>query len=257
MEPKRHTSNPSDITVLYEDDDVVVINKPAGLIVHYDGRTPEPSVVDWVKERYPHMENVGEPWTSPQGEVVPRPGIVHRLDRTTTGIMLLVKTQEAFAHLKGQFQARTIDKQYDALLYGHLKEDEGVVEAEIGRTRTKPRRWTAQFGKRGNLRAAITHWKVLARLVDPESGELVMHMEMSPKTGRTHQIRVHAKAIHHPLVCDHLYAPKHACILGFTRPALHARTLSFDSPGTGERIAVEAPLPEDFVHAFSVLKTVL
>ncbi len=241
--------------VLYEDDALVAINKPAGLIVHYDGRTPEPSVADWFVARYPQARDVGEPWTSPQGVVVARSGIVHRLDRTTSGVLILAKTQAAFEALKAQFQARTVEKTYDALVYDHPKADTGIIDAEIGRTKTKPRRWTAQFGKRGFLRAAITHWRVLARYEDTESGQAVTHMELSPKTGRTHQLRVHCKAIHHPLVCDALYAPKRPCILGFERPALHARAIAVVSPATGERIVIEAPLPCDFSDARKRLKT--
>lgn len=240
-------------TIVYEDEDVLVINKPAGLIVHSDGRTIEPSVAEWIISLYPEMKGVGEPWTSPQGQIIDRPGIVHRLDRTTSGVMILAKHQAAHTFLKQQFQARTTEKVYGALVYGHNKEDEGVIEAEIGRSRQHPRRWSAQFGKKGNLRAAITEWKVLKRGVDPESQEKVMHMEVRPKTGRTHQIRVHFKAIHHPIICDHLYAEGKPCILGFARPALHARELSIDTPD-GQRRTFKASGPPDFEHALAALQ---
>lgn len=242
----------NNIQILFEDDDVVVINKPAGLIVHSDGRTAEPSVAEWMAARYPESKDVGEPWTSPQGEVILRPGIVHRLDRTTSGVLILAKTTEAHTFLKKQFQDRSTEKIYDALVYGHNKEDMGVIEAEIGRSRQQPRRWSAQFGKKGNLRAAITHWKVLGRYEDPGSKEKIMHMELSPKTGRTHQLRVHLKAIHHPIICDHMYAEGKPCILGFTRPALHARALTITLP-SGARQCSEAPLPQDFTNALTTL----
>lgn len=240
-----------DITVLFEDDDVVVISKPAGLIVHSDGRTEEPSVADWMLEQYPQTSEVGEPWLSPQGETIARPGIVHRLDRTTSGVMVLAKRQEVFLALKKQFQDRTVQKIYDALVYGHPKEDSGIIEAEIGRTKKKPRKWIAYFAH-GKKRAAITNWRVVNRYSDPVSGEPLSHMEVEPKTGRTHQIRVHLKAIHHPILCDHLYAASRPCILGFTRPALHARTLEIALLG-GERCVFEAPLPNDFTQAFVAL----
>lgn len=238
--------------IIFENKDVLVINKPAGLIVHSDGRTQEPSVAEWLLRRLPELVAVGEPWVSPQGEIIARPGIVHRLDRTTSGIMIIAKNQEAFLHLKAQFHDRAVEKTYLAYTYGAPKEDAGVIEAEIGRSRSEPRQWSAQFGKKGNLRAAVTEWRVLGRFVDRETGESVGYMELSPKTGRTHQIRVHLKAIHHPIVCDHLYAPKHPRILGFSRPALHAKTLSLTLPD-GQHATWEAPLPQDFLHAAELL----
>lgn len=239
--------------ILFENDAVLVIDKPAGLIVHSDGRTEEPSVAEWVVAQYPHMRGVGEPWTSPQGEVIDRPGIMHRLDRTTSGVMILAKTQEAHAFLKQQFQERTTQKVYDALVYGHNKEDTGTIEAEIGRSRQHPKRWSAQFGKKGNLRAAVTDWRVLLRGVDPESGERVMHLECMPKTGRTHQIRVHLKAIHHPIICDHIYAEGRPCLFGLQRPALHARALTI-AIAVADTRTFEAPLPRDLAHAIDKLK---
>ena len=236
-------------SIIFEDDDVMVINKPAGLIVHSDGRTEERSVAEWVLKRHPEMKDVGEPWISPQGETIVRPGIVHRLDRTTSGVMILAKTQNAFDFLKGQFQKRTVEKQYLTYVYGHPKNDEGRIEAEIARTRSDPPRWSAEYGKKGTKRAAITDWKVEARLLDGE--EKVALLLVSPKTGRTHQIRVHLKALGNAVVCDSLYAPGKPCLLGFTRPALHARSLTIDLP-SGERKKFEASLPEDFASAGNI-----
>lgn len=244
-----------DISVLYEDDDLVVINKPAGLIVHFDGRNVEPSVVDWVLEHYPEAAGVGEDAMSPQGVHISRPGIVHRLDRTTSGVMILVKTQKAHAFIKKQFQERTMDKQYVALVYGHPKADRGVIDMEIGRTKKKPRKWTALPGKTGTLRSAITEWHMIERLRDPETGETISYITASPKTGRTHQIRVHLKAIHHPVVCDHIYAPKKPCLGNLERPALHARSITFNLL-SGEQKTVEAPVPEDIERALSALRSV-
>ncbi|NQV93176.1 RluA family pseudouridine synthase [Candidatus Kaiserbacteria bacterium] len=241
-----------DIPILYEDNDVVVINKPAGLIVHFDGRNQEPSVVDWVLEKYPEVKEVGEDGMSPQGVYIPRPGIVHRLDRTTSGVMIIVKSQVAHAFIKQQFQARTLGKQYVALVYGHPKADKGLIDMEIGRTKKKPRKWSAMRGKSGTLRSAITEWVTLSRVIDKETSEPVTYMSLSPKTGRTHQIRVHLKAIHHPIVCDHIYAEKRPCLFKFNRPALHARSISFTLLN-GERKTCEAPLPEDFTRALKSL----
>ena len=238
-------------TVLYEDADVLVIDKPAGLIVHSDGRTDEPSVAEWVLDRYPALASVGEPWESPQGERVPRPGIVHRLDRDTSGVMILAKTQETYVFLKEQFQSRTTQKSYRAFVYGHPRADQGTIEAEIVRIRAVPPRWgVARAGEGKKHRAAVTDWRVLTRAVDRETGEKVALMEALPKTGRTHQIRVHFKHFGHPVLCDKLYAKGKPCLLGFSRQALHAFSLAIDLP-SGERRTFEAPLPGDFVAAQS------
>ncbi|MEK7063068.1 MAG: RluA family pseudouridine synthase [Patescibacteria group bacterium] len=234
-------------TVIYEDQDVVVIDKPAGLIVHSDGRTEEPSVAGWVLEHYPETKDVGEPWTSPQGLLVPRPGIVHRLDRTTSGVMILARTASAHAFLKEQFQSRTTEKEYLALVYGHPKEDHGVVEKEIVRIKSVPPRWGVSRGNENKKRAAVTEWRVLKRLNTPE-GDPISLIEVRPKTGRTHQIRVHLQAIGYPIVCDHLYAAKRTCPVGMVRPALHAARLTIDLP-SGERRSFEAPLPADLQFA--------
>ncbi|HEX8946616.1 MAG TPA: RluA family pseudouridine synthase [Candidatus Paceibacterota bacterium] len=240
-----------DIPVLYEDDDVLVINKPAGLIVHSDGRTEEPSVAEWVLTHYPHMAEVGEPWTSPQGEVVARPGIVHRLDRDTSGVMILAKTPEAHVFLKQQFQDRTTEKTYRAFVYGHPVQDHGTIEAEIVRIRSVPPRWgVRRAGEERKHRAAVTDWRVLARERDPETNEKVALMEARPKTGRTHQIRVHFKYLNHPVVCDPLYAKGRPCLLGFSRQALHAFSLAIELP-SGARRTFEAPLPADFAAALA------
>lgn len=234
--------------VIYEDADVLVINKPAGLIVHSDGRTEEDSVAEWAVEKYPEMKGVGEPWVSPQGETIDRPGIVHRLDRTTSGVLILAKTQVAYAFLKEQFQARTTEKEYRALVYGHPKEDSGRIEYEIVRVKSIPPRWGIAKGDVNKKRSAVTDWKVLKRGTEPETGEKVSLLSVSPKTGRTHQIRVHLKAINHSIVADHLYAPKGAQLFGLTRPALHAFRLTITLP-SGEKRSFEAPMPEDMNRA--------
>lgn len=234
--------------ILYEDSTVLVINKPAGLIVHSDGRTIEPSVAEWALERFPEMKGVGEPWVSPQGETVLRPGIVHRLDRTTSGVMILAKTAEAHAFLKNEFQSRAVKKEYRAYVYGHPKADRGVIEAEIVRIRATPPRWGVARKDAKPGRAAVTEWEVLARGEDKAAGEKASFVAARPKTGRTHQIRVHLQAIHHPVVADHLYAKGRPAILGFARPALHAFSLSLQLP-SGAQKTFEAPFPEDFRSA--------
>ena len=240
---------PDEVTLLYEDENFLAVNKPAGLVVHADGRTKEPTLVDWLLKKYPKIKKVGEPWTTPEGETVWRPGIVHRLDRDTSGVLVVAKTQEAFESLKKQFQERTIQKTYRAFVHGELPDDDGVIERKIGRSANDFRKWSAEYGARGELRDALTRYHVLAR------GGGVTFVEVSPKTGRTHQIRVHFKAVGHPLVGDALYAPKSPKILGFSRTALHAFALEV-SGLSGKRLRFEAPLPKDFKKAIREMKKV-
>ncbi len=240
-----------ELPVLYEDSDVLVINKPAGLITHSDGRTQESSVVEWALARYPSLREVGDPWVSPQGETILRSGIVHRLDRGTSGVMILAKTNEAHAFLKQQFEDRTAEKRYRTLVYGHPAKDAGVIEVEIVRIRSLPPRWgVARAGESRMHRAAITEWHTLSRSADPATGEKAAYLEVRPKTGRTHQIRVHLKHLGYPVVCDPLYAKGRSCLFGFARPALHAFSLSVVLP-SGERSTFEAPLPDDFRSALT------
>ena len=234
-------------SVLFEDDTLLVIDKPAGLMVHTDGRSGDETLVDWILRERPALSGVGESMTLQNGTVIERPGIVHRLDRETSGVMVIAKTQESFFSLKEQFQEHTILKTYNAFVYGTLSEKEGVVNRQIGRSSGNPRIWSAQRGARGTLRDAETAYTVLYE------GNGASFVEASPKTGRTHQIRVHFKAIHNPVVCDKLYAPKQDCLFGFTRLALHARFLSVTTLA-GEKRQFEAPLPPDFSHALLELR---
>lgn len=227
-------------SVISETGDVLVLNKPAGLIVHSDGRTVEPSVAEWVAEKYPALASVGEPWVSPQGESVRVCGVVHRLDRTTSGVLLVAKTPEMFSYLKGEFKARRIEKTYHALVYGNVEGESGRIVAEIARTGTAPKRWYAKPREQNHPRAAITDWRVLKRF--ETDGEPVTYLELSPKTGRTHQLRVHLASIGHPIVGDHLYAPEKPALFGFTRPALHAYGVSLSIEGQSHTFT--APLPE-------------
>lgn len=225
--------------ILYEDSDIMAINKPAGLVVHSDGRTKEVSVSDWLVSKHPETKDVGEPL----GEIE-RPGVVHRIDRETSGVLLLAKTNKGHAYLKGQFQNREVEKIYHAFVYGVMKKEEVLVDTPIGRSRGDFRRWSIDKGARGEMREALTKFKVLSRY---ESKDTTL-VEASPKTGRTHQIRVHLASIHHPVICDKLYASKKECLLGFKRLALHAREITFKNT-EGERVIVEAPYPEDFQRA--------
>lgn len=239
-------------SILYEDEDVIAIAKPSGLITHSDGRTEEPSVAAWALAHYPELAHVGEPWTSPQGEVILRPGIVHRLDRDTSGVLILAKNEGAYTFLKQQFQDRSTEKVYRAFVYGHPEAEQGTIEAEIVRIRSTPPRWgVLREGEGKSSRAAVTEWRTLLRGTDPNTNDAVAYLEAKPKTGRTHQIRVHFKYLNHPVICDPLYAKGRPGLLGFSRTALHALSLTITIP-SGERRSLVAPLPEDFIKALAL-----
>jgi 23S rRNA pseudouridine1911/1915/1917 synthase len=250
------------INILYEDADIVAIDKPAGIMVHPDGRAEGPFITDWVVKNYPKAEKVGEANRTPEGEEILRPGIVHRLDRETSGVLLIAKTAKGHAHLKKQFQDRTMKKKYVAFVWGDLKEEFGTITRPIGRNGSDFRKWSASRGARGEQREAETYWTRLDSFMIPmkldassgrhmdavESKQRFTLIEAEPKTGRTHQIRVHFSAIQHPVVGDTLYAPNRPMMFGFDRTALHARSIEFENL-KGEKVKVEAPLPKDFKSA--------
>ncbi|TSC62025.1 MAG: 23S rRNA pseudouridine synthase [Parcubacteria group bacterium Gr01-1014_48] len=233
------------ISIMYEDDALVAINKPPGVLVHTDGHESEPTIVDWMLENYPQARDVGEPMFLSNGKQITRPGVVHRIDRETSGVLLLCKTQEAFLFLKKQFQEREIKKIYNAFVYGVLKEKRGSIDLPISRSKKDFRMYVASFVPKGRSRTAVTEYSVIQEREDSS------FVELYPKTGRTHQIRVHMKALNHPVICDSLYAPKRPCLLGFERLALHARMITFKHPN-GSILSLEAPFPEDFEHALSL-----
>ncbi|MFZ2719546.1 MAG: pseudouridine synthase, partial [Minisyncoccia bacterium] len=155
--------------LIAENEWLIAIDKPAGLIVHSDGRTEESSVAEWLLGKWPELRDVGEPWLSPQGEIVLRPGLVQRLDRTTSGVMIVAKTPEAYTHFKKKFKERRVEKTYHAFVYGHPADDAGRIVAEIDKGGI-PKRWFAKDTTEDDVRAAITDWKVLTRL-SAEEGE--------------------------------------------------------------------------------------
>jgi 23S rRNA pseudouridine1911/1915/1917 synthase len=233
-----------EIPILYEDQDLVAIMKPSGVMTHPDGHATEETVSDWFAVRHPESRTVGETQRLKDGTEILRPGVVHRLDRETSGVLVLAKTQEAHAFLKNAFQERDAKKTYLAFVYGVPKEPKGTIEFSIGRSRKDFRLRSAQPKAKGALREALTRYEVVS---DVGTHALVKAM---PETGRTHQIRVHLKAIHHPVVCDALYAPNHPCDLGFSRLGLHALSLDVPLP-SGGRKEFMAPLPPDLAQAIA------
>jgi 23S rRNA pseudouridine1911/1915/1917 synthase len=227
-----------ELPILLENDWLVAIDKPAGVMTHPDGHSTDETVSDWFAKRYPASAHVGETQRLQDGTEIMRPGVVHRLDRDTSGVLVLAKTPEAHAFLKEAFQNREAHKSYTAFVYGVPKEAKGMIDFAIGRSRRDFRLRSAQPKAKGTMREAITRYEVIG-----ENGTHAM-LAVTPETGRTHQIRVHLKAIHYPIVCDPLYATNRPCDLGFTRLGLHASKLDLPTPDGG-RLVIESPLPPD------------
>ena len=230
------------IEILYEDNDLVAINKPSGLMTHPDGRSDEETASDWFAKTYPQSALVGETQKLQNGTEIIRPGIVHRLDRETSGVLVFAKTPQAHAMLKEAFQNHDAQKTYLAFIYGVPKERKGIINFPIGRSNKDFRLRSAQPKAKGILRDALTRWEIVS---DNGTHSLIKAM---PETGRTHQIRVHMKAIHHPIVGDSLYAPKQKADLGFSRLGLHAWKLEIHLSDGASKV-LTAPVPEDMAQA--------
>ena len=242
-------SNMTDIDILFENEHMLVIDKPVGLRVHEDGFSTAPTVVDWFLSRVPSAKGVGEPGKSPKSEPLERSGVVHRLDTDTSGVLVLAKTHDAFTHLKQQFHDRLAKKEYRAFVYGTMKERWGTINRPVGRSAKDFRKRSAERGAKGTLREATTDWECLK--TGSYNSEPFSELRLKPKTGRTHQLRVHLKAIDHPIVGDPLYAGtrlESSNNLGLMRLALHAETLTLTLLD-GEVGTFTAPLPNVFVEA--------
>lgn len=233
-----------DLPIIYEDADIVAIAKPSGVMTHPDGHTADETASDWFLRAYPASATVGETQRLKDGTEIARPGVVHRLDRETSGVLVFAKTSEAHARLKAAFRDRETKKTYFAFVYGVPKERKGTIEFAIGRSRRDFRLRSAQPKAKGTMREALTRYEVL--------GDVGTHalLKVMPETGRTHQIRVHLKAIHHPVVCDPLYSPNQKCDLGFERLGLHAYSLEIPL-ADGERKLLIAPVPQDLRAALA------
>lgn len=237
------------IQVLFENDDVMVIDKPESLMVHSNGHTDEDTVAQWFITKVPTAKGVGEPQLSQKGEPLERSGIVHRLDKETSGVMILAKNQEAFVALKHQFHERLVKKEYRAFVYGAVREKWGTIDRPIGRSTRDFRLRSAQHGARGFLRASVTNWECIGQ--GRYNDELFSYMKLKPQTGRTHQLRVHLQAIGRPIVGDMLYSTAEmakSSNLEFKRLALHAHILELTLPD-GELQRFMAPVPAVFEEA--------
>ncbi len=235
--------------IIFEDDDILVIDKPSGLSAHGEGDDPTGTLVEWFLKRYPEASGVGEPRMGKDGKAVERSGVVHRLDRDTSGVMVLAKNQASFDHLKAAFKERRAKKEYRALVYGEMKERWGTINRKIGRSASDWRLRSAEKGARGTLRDAVTDWECLRS--GAYQGEKFSDLLLKPATGRTHQLRVHLKSISRPIVGDEAYAPSfmsRSNNLGLSRLALHATKLTLPLSG-GQEAVFEAELPPEFEAA--------
>jgi 23S rRNA pseudouridine1911/1915/1917 synthase len=223
--PGAPEADPSiEVVVRHEDDDIVVVAKPAGLVVHPGAGHPDGTLVNGLLARYPELVGVGEP---------ARPGIVHRLDRDTSGLLVVARTPAAYEGLVEMLAAHAVERRYEALVWGVPDAPRGVIDAPIGRSVRRPTRMSVREGGR----VARTAYEVVRTFPEPEVALLECRLE----TGRTHQIRVHLQAIGHPVVGDAAYGGRRGAI-ELDRPFLHAGGLAFEHPVTGVPVAVTEPL---------------
>lgn len=242
VEVQRFEAQPIELNIIYEDDDILVINKPAGLVVHPGAGTPDGTLLNALLHHYPAIDQV------------PRAGIIHRLDKDTTGLMVVAKTIPAQTHLVAMMQDRQITREYEAVCNGPMTAG-GMIDEPIARHPTKRTHMAVvALGK-----PAVTHYRVAERF------RAHTHLRLRLETGRTHQIRVHMAHLRHPLVGDLTYGgrprpPQKASpelletLRNFRRQALHAARLSLHHPITGEWMSWDAPTPADMVHLLAVLR---
>lgn len=224
------------IVVRYADDDVVVVAKPADLVVHPGAGNADGTLVNGLLARFPEIAAVGDPM---------RPGIVHRLDRDTSGLLVVARSPRAYESLVAQLAARTVDRRYVALVWGRLSSPRGLIDAPIGRSAARRTRMAV----RDEGKPARTEYEVRETFDEPVCSLLDCKLE----TGRTHQIRVHLAAIGHPVVGDATYGGARDQ-LKLARPFLHAASLAFDHPATGERVEFDDPLPSELAEVLERLR---
>lgn len=234
------------LAVVHEDDHLLVVNKPPGTVVHAGHGRPHGSIVDSLLARGTVLSSIGAP---------ERPGVVHRLDLGTSGLVLFAKTDAVHLALSSAFAERRIHKRYLALVWGHPRDLEGSVELHIGRSRTQRQKMSVRAP---HGRPASTRYRVIENL------PALALLEVFPRTGRTHQIRVHLQALGHPIVGDARYGGrswrgvadpfKRRALRDFDRLALHASDLALDHPATGEPLRLHAPLPSDIADLLAALR---
>ncbi|MGH1393052.1 MAG: RluA family pseudouridine synthase [Trichormus sp.] len=226
------------LDILYEDEQLLILNKPAGLVVHPAPGHPDGTLVNALLAHCPYLPGIGG---------VQRPGIVHRLDKDTTGAIAIAKTDLAYQHLQAQLQAKTARREYLGVVYGAPKTSSGTVDLPIGRHPQDRKKMAVVPVEQGG-RTAITHWQIQERL----GNYTLIHFQL--ETGRTHQIRVHSAKIGHPIVGDPLYASGRSIGVNLPGQALHAWRLRLQHPISQEWIEVTAPPPPTFTTLLQVLR---
>ena len=226
------------LDILYEDDELIILNKPAGLVVHPAPGHPDGTLVNAILAHCPNLPGIGG---------IQRPGIVHRLDKDTTGAIAIAKTDLAYQHLQAQLQAKTARREYLGLIYGVPKTETGSIDLPIGRNPQDRKRMAIVSIEDGG-RNAITHWRVKERF----GNYTLIHFQL--ETGRTHQIRVHSAKMGHPLVGDPIYSSGHSLGVNLPGQALHAWKLQLQHPVSGNLVEVTAPLPRSFATLLEVLR---
>ena len=230
-------AEPMDLDILYEDRDIILVNKPKGMVVHPAAGHYSHTLVNGL------MYHCKDQLSGING--VMRPGIVHRIDMDTTGVLIVCKNDMAHNSIAAQLKEHSITRRYQAIVHGVLKEDEGTVDAPIGRHQTERKKMCINYN---NGRNAITHYQVLRRF------EQYTYVECRLETGRTHQIRVHMASIHHPLLGDTVYGPSKCPVPGLIGQTLHAGVLGIIHPRTGVYMEFTAPLPGYFEKLLKTLR---
>ncbi len=223
--------------VVHSDDDVIVVDKPAGLVVHPGHGHPGGTLVNGLLARYPEVARVGDPQ---------RPGIVHRLDRGTSGLLVVARSERSHRALVDALARHEVRRSYLAVVLGHPESGRGLIDAPIGRSPSHATRMAVVSGGR----AARTRYEVLERFTRPRRAAL---LRFDLETGRTHQIRVHGAAIGHPVLGDSTYGGGTSTV-GLARPFLHAAALAFVHPGSGEELSFESELPEDLTAVLATFQ---
>ncbi|MGP0128870.1 MAG: RluA family pseudouridine synthase [cyanobacterium endosymbiont of Rhopalodia musculus] len=249
-QPLNLKPEPIPLDILYEDDSLIIINKPAGLVVHPAPGHPSRTLVNGLLYHFPKLAGIAG---------VQRPGIVHRLDKDTTGALMVAKTDYAHQHLQSQLKTKTARREYLGVVYGvphfqskgnvstHKYKENGTINLPIGRHRVDRKKMAVVPMEKGG-REAVTHWEVLERLGNYTLVKFLL------ETGRTHQIRVHSSYVGHPIVGDPLYSSKGSVGVNLPGQALHAHRLTLEHPVTGEQLEVVAPLREAFTKLLTTLR---
>ena len=246
-EPEPDEAVPQNIPldIIYEDEDILVVNKPCGMVVHPAAGNPDGTLVNAI------LYHCGDSLSGIGGVI--RPGIVHRIDKDTSGLLVVAKNDAAHLTLSEQLKVHRVSRIYHAIAIGNLREDEGTVDAPIGRHPTDRKRMAVLRGAEAHARDAVTHYRVLERF------DGMCHVECQLETGRTHQIRVHMASLGHPLLGDpvygganHRFCQNHVALIH--GQCLHAAELSLIHPRSGEEMHFECPLPEDMERILTILR---